>query len=50
MFMIFNFRKFKGKDTHGNIPCSFRKLMARTLSTRKYSTLVGGVAVLWHVI
>jgi hypothetical protein len=45
MFMIFNFGKFKVKDTHGNIPCSFRKLMARTLRTRKYSTHIGGLAV-----
>jgi hypothetical protein len=45
MFMIFNFRKFKGKDTHGNIPCNFRKLMATTLSTRKYSMHIGNLAV-----
>jgi hypothetical protein len=41
MFMIFNFRKFKDKDTHGYIPCSFRKLMVRTPCTRKYSTNTG---------
>jgi hypothetical protein len=29
MFMVFNFRKLKDENTHGNIPLSFRKPRAK---------------------